>query len=32
LSERRVRLLTAYVVECLWREGYRRVKQPCRKK
>lgn len=25
LSERRVRLLTAYVVECLWREGYRRT-------
>jgi hypothetical protein len=32
LSERRVRLLTAYVVECLWREGYRRVKSKPRRK
>jgi len=32
LSERRVRLLTAYVVECLWREGYRRVKAKPRRK
>jgi hypothetical protein len=26
LSESKVRQLTAYVVECLWREGYRRKK------
>jgi hypothetical protein len=27
LSEKRIRTLTAYVVEVLWREGYRRVLQ-----
>lgn len=26
LSERKVRQLSAYVVECLWRQGYRRKK------
>lgn len=27
LSERKVRLLTAYVTECLWRQGYRRTRK-----
>jgi len=27
LSERKVRQLTAYIVECLWRQGYRRTKK-----
>jgi hypothetical protein len=27
LSERKVRQLTAYVVECLWRQGYRRTRK-----
>ena len=27
LSEKKVRLLTAYVAECLWRQGYRRTRK-----